>query len=112
MDKLVKYRQYIKGILEEFSRIKPANGEIESELIFDDKNDRYLLMHIGWLGGQRIHSTVFHLDIIDEQIWIQCNNTELILKQELVSLGVPEKDIVIGIQPPSVRKMLALENVA
>lgn len=106
MDKLVEYRQHIRNILEEFSLIKPANGEIDSELIFDEKNDRYLLLHVGWLGGQRIHSTVFHLDIIGEKIWIQCNNTELVLKDELMSLGVSEKDIVIGIQPPSVRKML------
>ena len=106
MDKLVEYRQHIKNILEDFSLIKPANGEIDSELLFDEKNDRYLLLHVGWLGGQRIHSTVLHLDIIDEKIWIQCNNTELVLKDELMSLGVSEKDIVIGIQPPSVRKML------
>lgn len=109
MDRLVEYRQHIKNILEEFSLIKPANGEINSELLFDEKNDRYLLLHVGWLGGQRIHSIVFHLDIIDSKIWIQCNNTELVLKDELTSLGIPESNIVIGIQPPSVRKLLELE---
>lgn len=111
MDKLVEYRQHIKKILEEFSLIKPANGDIESELLFDEKNDRYLLLHIGWLEGQRIHSTVLHLDIIDEKIWIQCNDTEFVLKDELMSLGISARDIVIGIQPPSVRKMLALEQI-
>jgi XisI protein len=39
-------------------------------------------------------------DIKDGKIWIQRNMTEADLGQELVEMGVPKEDIVLGLHPP------------
>jgi hypothetical protein len=41
----------------------------------------------------------------DGKIWIQWNSTEVDIGQELVELGVPKKDIVVGFQPLYMRQM-------
>jgi len=40
-----------------------------------------------------------HLDIKNEKVWIQINNTELDIGQALVEMGIAKEDIVIGFQP-------------
>ncbi|MGB8690593.1 MAG: element excision factor XisI family protein [Microcoleus sp.] len=40
----------------------------------------------------------------DGKIWIQQNGTEIDLGQELVNIGVPKSDIVVGFHPPYMRQ--------
>ncbi|MHC5732600.1 MAG: element excision factor XisI family protein, partial [Nostoc sp.] len=35
-----------------------------------------------------------------DKIWIQQNMTDVDLAQELLEMGVPKDDIVLGLQPP------------
>jgi len=46
-----------------------------------------------------------HLDIMDNKIWIQQDGTEVGIANELVELGVPKQDIVLGFDPPILRKL-------
>jgi uncharacterized hydantoinase/oxoprolinase family protein len=39
------------------------------------------------------------LDIKDGKVWIQKNDTDRLIAQELVGLGVAREDIVLGLQP-------------
>jgi len=50
---------------------------------------------------------VIHIDIIDGQVWIQANNTDRLIAEELVAAGVPVESIVLGLQPPDVRPYTA-----
>ena len=52
------------------------------------------------------------LDIIEGQIWIQHNSTEIYIDRELIQLGVSPQDIILGFRSPSIRKLLANVNVA
>ncbi len=45
-----------------------------------------------------------HLDIKGEKIWIQFNATEVEIAQELVEMGVPKQDIVVGRPSPFMRQ--------
>jgi len=36
-------------------------------------------------------------------VWIQANNTDRLIAEELVAAGVPAKSIVLGLQPPDGR---------
>jgi len=40
-----------------------------------------------------------HLDIRNEKIWIFYNSTEHDIAADLVDLGVPKQDIVLGFHP-------------
>ncbi|MDJ1185171.1 XisI protein [Roseofilum casamattae] len=104
MDILENYRELVRNILLKYAGYKPSNGNIEPGVIFDLERDRYELMHVGWDGQQRIHGSVVHIDIIDSKIWIQHDGTNIAIAEELVELGVPAEDIILGFHPPNVRQ--------
>lgn len=104
MDKLNKYRQYIQQFLIEESQGKTLGGDIESETVFDLINDRYLLIDLGWNGHQRIYNCVLHLEIREEKIWIQRNQTDILIADILIAKGVAKDDIILGLQPPYIRE--------
>ncbi len=104
MDKLEQYRQFVQKLLAAYAATPISNGEIESQTIFDTQQDRYQVIDIGWDGHRRVHGCVLHLDIKDGKVWVQHNTTELRVAHELVVMGVPKEDIVLGFQAPYVRK--------
>ena len=55
----------------------------------------------------RIYGCAMQLDIIDGQIWIQQNSTEIYIDRELIQRGVNPKDIILGFRSPSIRQHLA-----
>ena len=105
MDKLELYRSIVTEILTKYSQYKPSYGQVEIEQIFDRDRDRYQLLAIGWNQQKRIYGTTIHLDIQDEKIWIQQNTTEFDLASDLVEMGVPKQDIVIGFHTPKMRQL-------
>lgn len=104
MGKLEHYRRCIEKLLLEYGQTPPINGDIEVEVIFDQKRDRYLVVDLGWDQDCRVYNCFLHLDIKDGQIWIQRNQTDQSIAQELVQVGVPKEDIVFGLKPPYVRE--------
>jgi XisI protein len=48
-------------------------------------------------------SVVMHFDIKDGKIWLQQNLTDRDPAEELVEMGVPKGDIILGLQMPSKR---------
>ena len=102
MDKLTKYRQIVCQYLEDFARDDP-----EANLIFDEKRDRFLVMHVNWRNDYRIYGCAMHLDLIDEKVWIQNNSTEIYIDRELLKRGIAPQDIVLGFRSPSIRDKIA-----
>ncbi|MEG4342750.1 XisI protein [Microcoleus sp. A003_D6] len=107
MDTIADCRQIVKGIINEYSGFFDSETEVQSQVIFDLENDRYMLLLMGWFQGRRIHDCVIHIDIIDGQVWIQANNTDRSIAEELVEAGIPPQLIVLGLQPPEVRAYTA-----
>jgi len=102
MDRITEYRQIVQEYLTEFATISPTY-----QLIFDTTRDRYLVIHDEWCGESRIYGCSMQLDIIENQIWIQQNNTEIYVDRELIQQGVSPQDIILGFRSPSIRKLLA-----
>jgi hypothetical protein len=105
LEKLQTYRTLIKQLLEQYAAYKPSYGDIEIQTVFDTEHDHYQIVAIGWDKKERIYGCSIHLDIKNEKIWIQINNTELDIGQDLVERGIPKEDIVIGFQPPYLRQI-------
>jgi XisI protein len=105
VDKLELYRSIVTELLTKYSQYKPSYGQVEIEQIFDRDHDRYQLLAMGWNQQKRIYGTTIHLDIQDEKIWIQQNTTEFDLASDLVEMGVPKQDIVIGFHTPKMRQL-------
>jgi hypothetical protein len=104
MDRL-NYADTIQTLISDYATSGSYAGEVQPEVIFDINHDRYQLVNIGWNGQRRIYGCVIQMDIINEKIWIQHNGTEIDFAEELVQLGVPKQDIVIGFHTPFIRKM-------
>jgi hypothetical protein len=103
METLIKYRNIIKDTLIPYTQIPYSHGDLVCQPIFDETNDRYILMTLGWDRNTRVHGSLIHLDIIDHKIWIQRDETEDGIARELVAAGIPKHDIVLGFKPADVR---------
>lgn len=103
MDRIEEYQQIIQTVLDKYTHIPYAYGEIESKTVFDHETNRYLLVTIGWNGVKRVHGCLVHIDIIDDKVWIQRDDTEYGIAYELEDAGIPKKQIVLGFQTPDVR---------
>ena len=105
MDRINEYRQVLQEFLEDF-----AKNDVNAQLIFDLSRDRYLVTHNEWRDDYRIYGCAMQLDIIESQIWIQHNSTEIYIDRELIKRGVLPKDIILGFRSPSIRKLLAADR--
>jgi hypothetical protein len=104
VDKLTHYRNCIRQLLQKYASYPYAYGEVENELILDGENDRYQLLRVGWENKHRVYGSVMHFDIRDGKVWIQWNSTDRDVAQELVEMGIPKEDLVIGFHPPHLRQ--------
>jgi hypothetical protein len=104
MDRVSRYRQIVRQVIDEYARVKPSYGDIESEAIVDPQRDHYEVMNVGWHDDRRVHGTVIHIDIIDGKIWIQYDGTNRPVADELLAAGVPKEDIVLAFHPADLRK--------
>ncbi|MFN0035808.1 MAG: XisI protein [Saprospiraceae bacterium] len=106
MDKIEKYQQIILELLEEYAAIPSSYPtSLRDEVVADTVRNHFQLITLGWEGARFVYEVVFHFDILDDKVWIQQNNTEANLAEELVERGIPKSDVVIGFQPLAVRAM-------
>jgi hypothetical protein len=104
MDQLARYREIVSRVIEDYVSPKPANGDIDVELVIDPQRDHYEIVHVGWQEYRRVHGTIIHVDIIDGKIWIQYDGTDRPIADELVAAGIPKEDIVLAFHPEYLRK--------
>ncbi|MEM9219776.1 MAG: XisI protein [Cyanobacteria bacterium P01_F01_bin.150] len=100
------YRQYIQAILSERAEqtfCPPNASEYEVQTVFDQTQDHYQLLRIGWRGNKRQFGCILHVDIKDGAIWIQHDGTEEGLANRLVEMGVPKQNIVLAFHEPEIR---------
>jgi hypothetical protein len=93
----------VKNLLDEYETL--SNRWSDVELLFDDKRQRYIAVRVGWQNHRRIHRCLIHINIVDETVVIQANNTEDDLRDTLVAMGVPDESIMLGFIPPDVRAL-------
>ncbi len=104
MDKLKTYQDAILDLLNEYAAVPYGNApDLIKQVIADREGNHFQLMSVGWNKHQFACNIVFHFDIKEGKIWVQRNNTELMVGDELAARGVPKSDIVLGFKPPSAR---------
>ena len=109
MDQVERYRSYIQQLLSDrasrsMKSILTSSLDVEAQTIFDRDHDQYQFVYVGWKrNGFRDYGCLLHLDINDGKIWVQYDGTEGGIAHELVELGVPKSDIVLGYQAPEMR---------
>ena len=104
MDTSGNFAAIIRQVLQEVALLTPATEALRPELVCDEMQGHYHLGEIGWEADQRIDTILIHVDIIDGKVWLQYNGTDLRVAEELVRAGIPRDHIVLGFQPPQMRK--------
>ena len=104
------YKQCVKQVLSKYEALKTDQPDVE--LLFDDKHLRYMAVRLGWQGQRRIHFCLVHIDICDDQVIIQANNTEDMIASLLVAQGVPANKIQLRFLPPGLQKFSTLPTTS
>ena len=98
------YSALVQKVIEGHAQEHSEEDLETTEIVFDRDRDRYLLLYVGWREEDRMHGCPIHIDIKDGKIWIQRDFTEEGLANQLVELGVPKTDIVLGFRASYVRQ--------
>jgi hypothetical protein len=107
--KTIKYRNILKEVLTEYAGdelkqvYKPDDMQIR--LIMDTENNHFQVLYAGWQQSKQYFSVLFHFDIIDEKIWIQRNNSDYDIIEDIENKGVPKSDIVLAFHAPEIRTL-------
>ena len=106
MDKLNCYRELIKKILIEYNQLasQHPNSNVDSLLALDENRDQYIWFQTGWMQKKRVRGITVHIQIKNDKIWVEEDWTEEGIANELLKLGVPSSDIVLGFHPPESRQ--------
>lgn len=106
MDKIIKYEKAILHFLNSFAKemYDQDPSDIETFVLSDKENHHYQLVRIGWNNDQHIFYCPLHFNIKNDKIWVQVNNTEEMVGDELIKRGVPKSDIVLAFHPKELRQ--------
>lgn len=112
MDSLTHYRQTIQTCLQHYyalsqnqPRSRHSNAEITDHLILDAERDRYLWLRCGWEDKKRVQHIILYLRIENGKIWVETDNTDLGIVDDLLAAHIPQQDIVLGFHHPSKRPL-------
>jgi hypothetical protein len=103
-DKAQVYRKVVKQAICAVAATIPSDEDVHTVCAFDEQRDQYLLLCIGWSGQKRHRSIILYLRVRAGKIWIEHDMIEDGITPALLEAGVPKEDIVLGFQPPSMRK--------
>jgi XisI protein len=96
MDTILTYRNIIKQLILRYAQLKPSHGNIRLDPIFDEANDRYALMQVGWDKQRRVRGNLIYLTIQNDRVFIEYDGTETGITDELVAAGIPRDNIVLA----------------
>lgn len=99
------YSQIIERILSTYAAVPYAYGDLKRELIIDQTRTRFLLMRQGWYQQKRFHGCLVDVRIRGDKIWIEEDNTEEGIADDLLAAGIPSKQIVLAWHLPTARKL-------
>ena len=95
--------EYIQSLADE--RNQALGNDMTYEAIIDLKGNHFQLVRLGWYQQKYLYAVLIHMDInpTTGNIWVQQNNTEILLDNELAQKGVPKNHFVIAFHPVSMR---------
>lgn len=95
----------VLAVLEEYQQqFKLSSQNVKNQIVADEKNHHYQFLWMGWKGTDHIFNVAFHIDLIDNKIWIQQDNTEVGIANLLVEKGIPKSQIVLAYFPEAHRE--------
>ncbi|MEH1783757.1 MAG: XisI protein [Nostoc sp.] len=101
MDTSTTYREIVKQMIIQYSKLRPSHGDIRLDPIFDETHDRYALMQVGWDRGRRVRGNLIYVTLQNGKVYIEYDGIEHGITQDLIVMGVSPLDIVLAFLPES-----------
>ena len=105
-EKIVIYQKkltdYLESLATEYNN--SLGTQLEYQAIADTVRGHFQLLKLGWHERRYYHIVLLHFDVKPTgKVWIQLNDTEILIADELVKCGIPASDIVLGFKPEYMR---------
>jgi len=97
MDRTAQFQALIMNVMNTY--VQDHVGQeptVSYKIIADDARKQYQVVLMGWHQRKRVYHIMFHLEIIENKIWIQEDNTEDSVAEMLVEQGASKQDIVLA----------------
>lgn len=99
MDQTLSLEQrVIREILSEIANVE-VFGDIQFKTVFDDEQKRYQVIATGWENDKQILRTAALLEIQNDLVWLQADNTDFGIAEQLIKHGISQHQIVLGFHP-------------
>lgn len=72
--------------------------------VWDETNDRYLLLTVGWDGYRREHGVLVHIELRNGLFCIEADNTSDGFALDLEAAGIPKNRILLAFKHPELRR--------
>mgnify|MGYP006266595943 CR=1 FL=1 len=105
-DKVTHYQATIQAVMQAYCEAFPLDGTgLHHQQVMDPNGHHYQLLRLGWQGRKRVFRLIFHLDLIEDKIWIQEDRTEVGIANLLTERGIPHDRIVLAYFSPAHRRL-------
>ncbi|MEB3178342.1 MAG: XisI protein [Nostocaceae cyanobacterium] len=101
MDTPTTYRDIVKQVISKYSQLRPSHGNIRLDAVFDDTQQRYALMQVGWDRKRRVSGDIIYITLQNGKVYIEYDGIEQGITKELIAMGIPENDIILAFLPDS-----------
>ena len=91
-------RDAVKLVIQKYAQFKPSHGDVRLDTVFDEANDRYALMQVGWVRGRRVRGNLIYVTLGEGKVWIEYDGMEQGITQDLVDAGISQERIVFAFQ--------------
>ena len=96
MDFAPQHQTIVKQVIQRYAQFKPSHGDIRLDTVFDDQQQHYALMQVGWDRGRRIRDNLIYITLNNGKGWIEYDGMEQGITQALVTAGIPLEQIVLA----------------
>ena len=108
MDTKPTYREIVKDVMRKYARLRPSRGQIRLDTVFDEVQDHYALMQVGWDRGVRIRGNLIYVTLDNDLVRIEYDGIEHgLLIDEFIKRGIPKEKIVLAFLQEASDPMLA-----
>jgi len=76
-----------------------SHGDIRLDTIFDDTQNRYALMQVGWDRGRRVRGNLIYVTLSEGKVWVEYDGIGQGITKDLIAAGIPPERIVLAFLP-------------
>ncbi|MEM8526513.1 MAG: element excision factor XisI family protein [Bacteroidota bacterium] len=101
MKALRTYGEIITGFLSEYVEVDNQNlSHTQYHLIVNESKTEFVLIALGWQKKRYFNQIVFHLQLVEDEIWIHQNNTDVPIERHLIEQGISRERFRVSYLEP------------